>query len=80
VRVLEMTEILSFGRVGGSDLSRFDLQLRLTESAAAEELLIYAQECEQCARHGCNPCQLVGSLTRRAFLCQDQRILLLREC
>lgn len=79
MRVLEMAEILSFGRVGGSDLSRFDLQLRLTESAAAEELLIYAQEYEQCARHRYNPCQLVGSLTRRTFLCQDQRILLLRE-
>ena len=62
MRVFEVSEIFSFRRVGGSDLARFDLKLRLTESAAAEEFLIWRKNVSRCVRHECNPCHLVGYL------------------
>jgi hypothetical protein len=40
MRVLEMTEILSFCGIGGSDLRWLDRQLCLTQSPATEKLVI----------------------------------------
>ena len=40
MRVLEVTEILCFGRVRGAYLTGFDCQLGLPQSPATEQLFI----------------------------------------
>lgn len=62
MRILEVAEVLCFGRVRGPDLARLDLKLRLTESTATKEFVVWRRNVSIARVTGATPVNWWGHL------------------